>query len=84
MNDAPAIHRIAGAQVRRIYHRAKHDDRSGTKGLDQFTAAANNTPLPLYPDTHLYSLSPICFMKVTRSYMRFSSTICSLSHFATV
>lgn len=27
---------------------------------------------------------PSCFMKVTRSYMRFSSTICSLSHWATV
>src|SRR6185437_9093156 len=27
---------------------------------------------------------PSCFMNVTRSYMRFSSTICSLSHSTTV
>lgn len=31
-----------------------------------------------------HSLSPICFRKVTRSYIRFSSTICPSCHLATV
>ena len=31
-----------------------------------------------------YSLSPSCLRKVTRSYIRFSSTICPSSHLATV